>query len=454
MDFSCLQTRIEKIKKAGFKVGLLPWFQHPPEWVSDYVRLRCVEHGKESTLISLWDERLLDVYDRLYKALYDECGGDIDYLYLLSYGDFGELFYQQGVDHYVFSPSHGHGGLWCGDNLARADFKAFLIKKYGTTDQMNMAWHSGFSSFDEDFMPGAISGVFQRRYDFAWWYCKSLIDYSDKVYAIIRKYFPNIEAGFPVGGGTEPLSFGQIKNFSVKLAKKYDATARWTGWALYNDFKLSNICSRRIASAAKYYGVPFGVEAALYLDGKYAVDAIYEAVANSTSLIHNDAGNIIRAGAAYKRLENYTKPLPFFCDKAIFYPVEAELCGLINIEEYYKILGYIRCCTDYEIFDSYMAADGFLDSVSAVILPDNCPIRAETAELFKSRTVYYKKSAPPYLLETGEAFKYGTALDDFSELGTPDGCFYTDHGDTISRYDPNDESIVFLDKKKEKVYEI
>ena len=127
LDFSPLKKRIEKIKKGGFGVGVFPWFQHVPDWVDDITRLKCLEHNEESSLISLWDPKTFEAYERLYKALADEFVNDIDFLYVGIYGDFGEVFFPHGVKHYYFSPLHGHTGKWCGDELARADWKNYLI---------------------------------------------------------------------------------------------------------------------------------------------------------------------------------------------------------------------------------------------------------------------------------------------------------------------------------------
>ena len=152
LDFSAVRERVDKIRQAGIGVGIFPWFQHPPAWKKDATRLQCLEHGKESTLISLWDPELLKIYDRLYGALAAEFRDEIDFLYVGVYGDYGEVFFPHGVTHYKFSPPHGHPGLYCGDVLARADWKNYLKAKYRTLPALCTAWAEDIGSFDENLM--------------------------------------------------------------------------------------------------------------------------------------------------------------------------------------------------------------------------------------------------------------------------------------------------------------
>ena len=106
-DFSRFERDIEKIKKRGLGVGVFPWFQHPPKWFNDAVRLKCPEHGEESTFISIWDgEKLLEIYDRLYAELAKRYKDVIDFVYVGIYSDYGEVCMPLGIEHYVFSPSH------------------------------------------------------------------------------------------------------------------------------------------------------------------------------------------------------------------------------------------------------------------------------------------------------------------------------------------------------------
>ena len=79
-DWSVLEKRIEKIEEAQIDPCVFPWFMHAPEWEHELLRAKCIEHGEESSIISMWEPRLLEVYDRLYGALAKVYGDRIKFL--------------------------------------------------------------------------------------------------------------------------------------------------------------------------------------------------------------------------------------------------------------------------------------------------------------------------------------------------------------------------------------
>ena len=444
IDFSRLKADIAKIKEKGFGVGVFPWFQHPPAWENNGVKLTCLEHGEKSTLISLWDDTLLAVYDRMYGALSPESREEIDFLYVGVYGDYGEVFFPNGVRHYVFSPPHNHRGMWCGDPLARASFKAFLQSKYETIDRLNEVWETECRDFDEDLM-GCSDTIAYKR-DIAKWYSESLMSFADKVCAVARKHFPTTRMGLPIGHVYEPIEIGQVKSMAAKLAATYNLTARWTGWAHLKDFGLSNVCARRIASAASFYGAEFGVEAALILDEDNAANAMFEALSNKATIIHNDSGNIVKAMNIYSLLKTLPVEESYVTQTAIFYPLEAEQCGVTDMESFYRQAAVLRRYVDYDIFDSYMLEDGYGSVLKTVILLPETYITQQTAEEFlhlqsAGVTFYHISGCAPRLLETGENIAIGTAICDYSQFGEDDGCFYTQCGEKLYCYNPKTRVI-------------
>ena len=145
-------------------------------------------------------------------------------MYFSFYGDFGEPQYPHSTAHYQFSSPHAHYGYWCGDDLARADYKKFLQKKYKSIADLNKAWDDNISGWDEDLMPAMplVSNSLKKRQDFREWYNSSLIEFIDKVCTIIRKHFPDIRGGYPMGGDRERLNLGQVKSTVIKkINKKY-----------------------------------------------------------------------------------------------------------------------------------------------------------------------------------------------------------------------------------------
>lgn len=463
-DFSSLRADMKDIRDNGFGVGVFPWFMHPPKWEHEMVRAKCLEHGEESTIPSLWDPRLLEHYDRLYAALAAEMRDEIDFLYICIYGDFGEPQYPHDTKHYKFSPPHAHFGLWCGDDLARADFKRVLVGKYGTIEALNTAWGTAHKSFDEDLME-LIDNI-NFRQDFQKWYSDSLMIFMDKACAVARKHFPDIRMGVPIGCKSDSLNFGQTKSEVSKICAKYNILSRCTTLSDFPDFAHSNVVTRRIATASQFYGAEYGVESPLIQDERRACIAVYQFITSSTVLVHDDPGNIYRAKDVFFKYRNLPGAMPFCCDTAVYYSVEEEKChpkcGMLgfadvvtNDTEFYPYwifdeLAELRYFTDYDIVDHTLIADGFLDKCPRkLVLIRNTRIEREAADKIAAYQkmggkVYYVKNAPPTILETGEAFLCGEAIDGYNCFGEFNrGVFATDHGDRISRFDEKNGEITF-----------
>ena len=360
------------------------------------------------------------------------------------------------MKHYKFSPPHNHYiGFWCGDKLARADFKKYIQAKYKTIDALNKSWKTNFKSFDEDLMPKMPfeNNDINTRIDLAKWYSKSLLEFTDKICAIARKHFPETPMGLPIGCLFESLlgGQGQHKSEAAKIAAKYNITARWTGVAYTQEFPKTNVSTKRLSSPARFYGAKFGVEAAAGIKGERVAAAIYESLANSSSMFHNDPASILRELPQYKEYDKYLKCLPVYCDKAIFYPWLAEITSSINIRDFFTEFANVRRHCDYELADEKMIKDGFLNTVKELILVKNTPIPQETvAELKKweekGGRIYYMKGFPPVVLETNQPITLGKPVENLDFFGKNDGCFYTNHGNVISKFDPIKRTIEFLKK--------
>ena len=413
-DFSRFERDIAKIKSKGLGVGVFPWFQHPPKWFAEGVRLKCPVHGEESTLLSLWDpDKLIEIYERLYGELARRYKDVIDFVYVGIYGDYGEVTMPFGVKHYHFSPPHHCKGCrWDGDEIAQRSLAAAYAKEDGLMTYVN-------------------------------WRTDAMMDFTDRVCAVFRKHFPHTRAALPIGCKEERLNDAQIKSKSAKIAAKYNIVARWTGWCLHNTFELSHTSTRRVSSAAQFYGAKFGLETPLFLSQETAPHALYEVMANNATIVHNDPGNIFRAYDVYRSMRNHDTAEPFVCDKAVFYPVEGEMLGQIaSYDDYKAECAKLRRYCDFEVTDSYMLKDGYRKDL--IFLP-GVPMLAETAELIKKigLNVIYCSEAPPVIMETGEKFCYGTPIADYGVFGKWEGCYETKTKNGILRFDANDLSISY-----------
>lgn len=413
-DFSRLDRDIAKIKSRGLGVGVFPWFQHPPKWYREGVRLKCAEHGEESTLISLWDtERLLNIYDRLYGELARRYRDVIDFLYVGVYSDYGEVCMPLGVSHYRFSPTHiCKGSFWDADECA--------VKSRNEALKENRSVMA-----------------------YAEWYTNSVMNFTDRVCAIVRKHFPNVRAALPIGCVGESLWYGQVKSRSAEIAAKYGITARWTGWCLGGTFELSHVGTRRVSTAAAFYGADFGLETPLYLGEETAPHALFEVLSNNTTLIHNDPGNIFRAYDVYRGMRNYERAEEVLCDQAVFYPLEGEQLGKISFYGKFRHqCAELRRYCDFEVTDSRMLQDGYRKDL---IFTPGAPLTEETAELIRKigLNAVYCEDAPPVVIETGEPFRYGSPVRDFSVLGRWDGRYVTKRENGSVVFDANRGTISY-----------
>ncbi len=443
LDFSRLERDIRKIQQNGFKVGLLPWFNFPPAWNKEITFARCLEHDTDSSIASLWDPRLLEAYDRLYGALAKKFGKDIDFLYFAIYGDYGEQIFPAGVNHYRFSSPHGHIGYWCGDALARQDYHQHVIETYNSLADANEAWGTNYHALDNDILclPGQMT--LAQRIDFMHWYTGSMITFTEKTCKIIRKHFPNVEGSLPIGCVAEELELGNIKSEAARIAAENGLLARWTGWAHLGDYARSNVLCRRVASAATFYGTRFGVEAALLLERDNAWNAIYEAVSNNAVQVHNDPGNIVRAEGVFEELERFTCAEERKTDWVVFYPVEAEMVGLMHHKVFLDQFADLRSRIDYELADSYMIRNGCLNDFNHLVLPDNCYLPSDTIQILQkwsenlNHTLY--AGTKPKRLETSKSS--GLKFSSLVKLPDTKPYYETDFGNHVTRYWP-DEGLI------------
>ena len=417
LDFSRVDRDFARIEALGFKPALFVWPQHIPAWV-EITKLKCLEHGTEGSVPSLWDERLLGYYDHVYGEIAKRYGDRIKFLYFGIYGDYGEYTYLIGVKQYIFSSPHTHPGKWCGDALARKDFASRMKEKYGSIEELNKAWGTDFGSFSEDIMPSVGFGG-RAELDRERWYADSLTAFTDKVCAIIRKHFPDTRGAMPLGivGDVDGLN----KSDAVKICKKYSITPRWTGWAHLGDFGRSDSLCKRVSSAARFYGTDFGLEAALELYEENAGNAVFEAVSNGASLIHNDPKNYERAIGLYKRLAGMLSGEMPIIDTAVYYPLEDIWVKRIDIFDFARDTGIIRAHLDYELCDSYMIGDGFLDGMKRLILTDGVTLTGvafDKISAFKEKGGIVEAVGEVFLLETGERIDCFEKVD-FGEISDP-----------------------------------
>ena len=418
LDFSRFDRDIERVEKAGLQPGLMAWFNHPPPWYGG-TRFKCLSHGLESTTLSPWDPDTLREADRLYAKVAERYGDRIKFVYVTGSGDYGEPCLPQGVRHYVFSSPHSHIGLdWTGDRFARE------------------AWKRVSSVPLEDVVRGDCDRATAIAYaDFI---TERTAGFTADTFRLVRRHFPHARYGVPIGHVPD-IAHGQSKSLVVKRMREVspDFTARWTGMAYLGEFGRCNALANRISSAARFYGCAFGEEAADYIGSDNAANAIYEAVANGCTMLHNDFGNIVRAAAVNVDLSHLPLVDQPVADAALLWPdldekefsvrhatvTEAESATFtLDLANQAAML---RRQANFEMCDSLMVRDGFLKAR-------------------KIRRLFVFGAPPPELEREIDEFKAaGGAVETVSSAAKPAGrtVYRTRHRAHESSYSPSDGRI-------------
>jgi len=391
-DFSEVEAEVAQIHRYGLRAGLFFWPQHPPDWFHGRsIPFRCLEHDTDSTILSIWDKRTLEAYDRFFEKARQELGPMIDWVTVGITGDFGEYAYPSGMKHYRFSPAHGHLGFWCGDVTARENFRTHLRGRHGTMDAVNALWGTRFGSWDDDLfgsdpLKEASPG---RLGDIAAWYTGSLDLFANEVCGRFREHFPDVPGVLPVGFAHEKLTTGQVKSRPARLAGQYNLFCRWTGVGHFDEFSKGNVLTRRLSSASRAYGTRFATEASLVIDADRAVTCLYEALSNGTELIHDDPQNIFVAESVYRRLLGKLPSIHPQCSLAGFYPTQAELAGIAEVlpeDDLIRWYASLRGLVDMDFFDLGMLLDGLADAYEDLLLPPGSALPQEPGDALFRRS--------------------------------------------------------------------
>lgn len=429
-DFSRLDGDLARVEAAGLKGGLMTWFFFPPDWCRDVARFTCTRHRKSSTVISPWDPESVRVADRIYGATADRYGKRIDFIYLMSSGDYGEPMLPNGVKHYKFSSPHSHGGVcWAGDRFARE------------------AWAKVSPMPVEDVLSTKSDRATRLKYmDFLQ---ERVADYTAENFAVVRKRFPWARYGLPIGGAEE--NAGNSRSLTIKRLCEVstNVTVRWTSLNGERDFGLSNVFARRVSSICRFYGCAFGQEIAVPSCMTNATDfahSSYEVIANAATMLHNDYLAMDLCGDARVWRLAGTRVSPPVTDVAVLWPdVDLALYAVEReidphaLEQppwiyFYNLVETkartMRAHVDYEVCDTRMIRDGFLEKMGIRKLVSFGPIAPETEAAL-----------------AGFRARGGAVSDGREYLQLPERVVYrTRHRDYDSSFEPATGEIKFYPK--------
>ena len=186
-------------------------------------------------------------------AEYERLGllDDIDAL-IVDFGPAGEPLYpaawtQSGN---LENPENENTLMWCYDKNAVADFKATMLQKYGSVENINAAWGTRISSMDAYQMPAPGSVRGQHWEDILTWYLESKREFIEKQIQIFQAAVDQYTGGrielvlympgasftkaewdecVKTGTATFAMLIGSENEFIVEMADKYDCLLQFTG---------------------------------------------------------------------------------------------------------------------------------------------------------------------------------------------------------------------------------
>ncbi|MHB0999637.1 MAG: family 14 glycosylhydrolase [Armatimonadota bacterium] len=314
-DWTQWDNQVKILKDADLKwvpfLILSPAYS-TPGWFrasKEHVPCRCIEHGTDSKIESLWNpnlpariERFIAEFAKRYKD-----SDVIESVLLGIQGDFGEAIYSVSGGGWTFDipgEYHNHPGFWCDDPYALADFKKFISARYKTVNAVNKAWGTKYASLDAvDFpgrgeafkafkneIPSGAPTVRRRWIDFIDWYRDSMTRWSDWWMMITRKHFPETPIYLCTGGDACP-EHGSNFAEQCRVAAKHKAGVRITNEASH--YASNFMVTRWVASAGKHYGAYFGFEPAGMEDATGIVARIYNATASGANQLHDYNPNVV-----------------------------------------------------------------------------------------------------------------------------------------------------------------
>ncbi|MHB1001927.1 MAG: beta-galactosidase [Armatimonadota bacterium] len=305
-----------------------------PDWFrasKDHFPCRCLEHGTDSKVESLWNPNLPKWIKRFVGEFAKRYGntGTLESVLIGIQGDYGESIYSVfgGWTQLIPGDYHAHGGFWCDDPYALADYRKFMQKKFVTIDKLNGAWGTAFKDFGSLDFPGrgdslaafrkdveAGKAPARRQWlDFLGWYRASMTRFSDWWLAETKKQFPNIPVYLCTGGSGQP-EHGSDFAEQCRVAAKNKCGVRITNEG--PGYQWNHVLTRWVASAGRHYGANFGFEPASNIDLNTIPGRFFNAVVSGCDHLHDYSRNIIGSSdridaqrKAFKQFKYVPKPL-------------------------------------------------------------------------------------------------------------------------------------------------
>lgn len=403
-DWSYWDRQVDVLKKNDMKwvpfLILGPAYS-TPDWFrssEDHFPCRCLEHGIDSKIESLWNPNMPKWIDRFIGEFAKRYKNSevIESLLLGIQGDYGEAIYSAngGWTESIPGSYHSHPGFWCGDRYAIADFRSYVSGKYKTVGAVNAAWGTSFASFAVVEFPGEGEKLVEfrakvtegnpqmrRRWlDFVDWYRASMTDLADQWMAIVKKHFPDTPIYICTGGEGVP-EHGSDFAEQCRIAAKYKGGVRITNEG--SGFQWNFVITRLVASAGRHYGAVFGNEPAAAENEMGIAARIYNATTSGANQLHDYTTNLIRYQSTIDAQRKHFKYL-FHVERpiipvALWYP---NVTLTLNGGHVWNKFAELRDYTDYDYVDETMLRTNALSHYKILVI-----LRGEVMETSDAKLI-------------------------------------------------------------------
>lgn len=385
-DFSQAEQDMRNLRGMGLDWCYFPHFAFPPKWYSQqvpYTRIQCLEHNQPVEAFSPWEPKFnLTVsrgYAEMAKRLLPTGSGaasspGVSAFYLGIHGDFGEAGLLMGARVTLpdlreqwqarFGNTHNHLGWWCADPLARTAFRRTMLSRYGDLETLNGVWKTRFRTEEEITYPASPTEG-SRRYwlDFVGWYYNAVGAMTDAVSRVARRSFPDTLLMLPLGFADENPRGGNDNSLLPKIAARHGVEVRSThgGFKPFAQNQASML--GRIASACRFYGVPFWTEPPSRINAEQQVARIFAAVSLGSKGYFDWSVNVRDTLPVYYRYGRFMRVERPVVDVAMLFPSTSHL---LRADIGYP-LTFLKGCADlrdvlnYDIVDERMVQEGALE---------------------------------------------------------------------------------------------
>ncbi len=393
-DWSKWDRQVAVLQAAGLK--WVPFLIAGPAYATplgfqnspDAHVYRCLEHGRDSKVQSLFNPALRPQVERFLRAFAERYRdtGVIESVLLGVTGIYGESLYPAGPEGgwtaRLTGDYHNHFGWWAGDAHAVVAFRAAMRDKYGRVRRLNTAWGTAYASFDEvaTFLPERAPGD-RARADFAEWYQAAMTEWSVFWVKAARKAFPKTAIYLCTGGDGNP-ALGADFTAQARAIARYGAGVRITNEG--SDYAANFTLTREVATATRLYGTFCGFEPASQVDAQGVVARIYNATASGARQLHDYTPNTLGQGVA--ALENFRSNAAWLVPRqprvrtALYLSRETWALEPDANSRSYALARALRDAADLDFLTRRTLADGHLKGYDVLVLAASSVLEPASAE--------------------------------------------------------------------------